>query len=96
MQAGGFDTVLIAGLVTNACCESSARDVMMLNFRTVMVSDANAAMTPEEHRASLPGFYSLFGHVMETEFILANLARASHGRRRGARRRARAHCDHLQ
>jgi len=76
LRARGFDTVLIAGLVTNACCESSARDAMMLNFRTVMVSDANAAMTPEEHRASLLGFYSLFGDVMETEFVLANLSRA--------------------
>jgi ureidoacrylate peracid hydrolase len=88
LRARGFDTVLIAGLVTNACCESSARDAMMLNFRTVMVSDANAAMTPEAHRASLLGFYSLFGDVMETEVVLANLARASHGRRRGVLRRA--------
>lgn len=88
LRARGFDTVLIAGLVTNGCCESSARDAMMLNFRTVMVSDANAAMTPEEHRASLLGFYALFGDVMETEFVLANLTRASHGRGGGAERRA--------
>lgn len=88
LRARGFDTVLIAGLVTNACCASSARDAMMLNFRTVMVSDANAAMTPEEHRASLPGRYSLFGDVMETDFVLANLARNSHGARRGVRGRA--------
>ena len=30
-------TVLITGTVTSVCCESSARDAMMLNFRTVMV-----------------------------------------------------------
>ncbi len=43
LRARGFDTVLITGTVTNICCESSARDAMMSNFRVVMVSDANAA-----------------------------------------------------
>jgi nicotinamidase-related amidase len=88
LRAHGIDTVLIAGLVTNGCCESSARDAMMLNFRTVMVSDANGAMTPEKHQASLLGFYSLFGDLIEPEFVLANLARDSHDRRHGAPRRA--------
>jgi len=34
-------------------CESSARDAMMLNFKTIMVSDANAARTDAEHNAPL-------------------------------------------
>ena len=55
--AQGYDTVLITGTVTNVCCESSARDAMMLNFKTVMVSDANAAVTDEEHNATLSTFY---------------------------------------
>ena len=42
LQARGFDTVLITGTVTNVCCESSARDANMTNFRTIMVSDGNA------------------------------------------------------
>jgi nicotinamidase-related amidase len=52
LRARGVDTAPITGLVTNACCQSSARDAMMLNFRTIMVSGANAATTSEEHRAS--------------------------------------------
>jgi len=43
LRARGFDTVLITGTVTNVCCESSARDANMTNFRTIMVSDGNAA-----------------------------------------------------
>jgi ureidoacrylate peracid hydrolase len=39
----GIDTVLITGTVTNVCCESTARDAMMLNFKTIMVTDGNAA-----------------------------------------------------
>lgn len=64
LRAGGYDTVLIAGTLTNVCCESSARDAMMLNFRTIMVSDANAALTDAEHNASLISFYAFFGDVM--------------------------------
>ena len=67
LRARGFDTVLITGTVTNVCCESSARDAMMTNFKTVMVSDANAAMTMEEHNASLVAFYAIFGDVMDTD-----------------------------
>ena len=66
----GFDTVLITGTVTNVCCESSARDANMMNFRTVMVSDANAANTQEEHDASLTAFYNVFGDVMGTDMII--------------------------
>ena len=75
LRSRGFDTVLITGTVTNVCCESSARDAMMTNFRTVMVSDANAAMTMEEHNASLVAFYAIFGDVMDTEFVIQRLTR---------------------
>jgi ureidoacrylate peracid hydrolase len=75
LRAQGFDTVLITGTVTNVCCESSARDAMMMNFRTVMLSDANAASSQTEHEASLTAFYNAFGDVMDTEMIIACLQR---------------------
>jgi ureidoacrylate peracid hydrolase len=75
LRARGFDTVLIAGTVTNVCCESSARDANMPNVRTVMVSDGNAALSQEEHDASLTAFYNTFGDVMDTNMILSSLQR---------------------
>ena len=75
LRARGFDTVLITGTVTNVCCESSARDAMMTNFRVVMVTDGNAAQTMEEHRASLLAFYLTFGDVMDTDFLIGCLQR---------------------
>jgi ureidoacrylate peracid hydrolase len=71
----GIDTLLITGTATNVCCESSARDAMMTNFKTVMVSDANAAMTMEEHNASLTAFYAIFGDVMDTDLVIQRLTR---------------------
>ena len=73
LRARGLDTLLITGTVTNVCCESSARDASMLNFRTIMVSDGNAANSQAEHDASLTAFYNTFGDVMDTDMIIAAL-----------------------
>ena len=73
LKAQGFDTVLITGTVTSVCCESTARDAMMLNYKTIMVSDGNAAMTDAEHNASLTAFYATFGDVMDTDTIIGCL-----------------------
>lgn len=75
LRAQGYDTVLISGTVTNTCCESSARDAMMLNFKTVMVADACAANNDEEHNASLTAFYLIFGDVMTVAELGNCLAR---------------------
>jgi ureidoacrylate peracid hydrolase len=80
LRSRGLDTVLITGTVTNVCCESSARDANMTNFRTIMVSDGNAALSQEEHDASLTGFYDTFGDVMDTEMIIAGLRRVRSAR----------------
>jgi ureidoacrylate peracid hydrolase len=75
LRARGIDTVLITGTVTNVCCESTARDAMMLNFKTIMVTDGNAAVTDEDHSASLCAFYLTFGDIMSTDMLIACLAR---------------------
>jgi ureidoacrylate peracid hydrolase len=73
LRSHRLDTVLITGTVTNVCCEATARDAMMLNFKTIMVSDANAALTEEDHNASLCAFYLSFGDVMSTDAVIACL-----------------------
>ena len=80
LRARGFDSMLITGTVTNVCCESSARDANMTNFRTVMVSDGNAALSQVEHEASLTAFYNTFGDVMDTDMIIAGLRRGRSAR----------------
>ncbi len=75
LRARDLDTVLVTGTVTNVCCESTARDAMMLNFKTVMVSDGNAAATDAEHNAALITFYLIFGDVMSTDEVIAVLRR---------------------
>ena len=64
LQAEGIENLLIGGTVTNFCCETTARDAMMLDYRTVMVSDCCAARFPEDHSAGLTTFFQSFGDVL--------------------------------
>jgi ureidoacrylate peracid hydrolase len=75
LRSRGLDTILVTGTVTNICCESTARDAMMLNFKTVMVTDGNAALTDEDHNASLCAFYVTFGDIMSTDMLVGCLER---------------------
>jgi ureidoacrylate peracid hydrolase len=68
-----IDTVLIAGTKTNVCCESTARDAMMLDFKVVMLSDCCAALSDDEHRSALENIFQQFGDVSTAEEALRKL-----------------------
>jgi nicotinamidase-related amidase len=59
----GIDTLLIAGAVTNVCCESSARDAVELDYKVILVSDALSGHAHGLHEATLATFYRIFGDV---------------------------------
>jgi ureidoacrylate peracid hydrolase len=74
LKGRGIDTLLITGTATNVCCESSARDAMMLDYRVIMLSDANATWTDEEHAGTLNSFLLFFGDVMTTAEAIGKFA----------------------
>lgn len=82
LQARGIRNLLIGGTVTNFCCETTARDAMMLDYRVVMVSDCNAARYPEDHLAGLTTVFQSFGDVRDVDGAIGLLAR---GRTEGNR-----------
>jgi ureidoacrylate peracid hydrolase len=73
LRSLGIDTVLVGGVATNVCCDSTARDCMMRGFRTLMVSDANASFTEAEHEAALINFITYFGDVQSTAELIPQL-----------------------
>jgi ureidoacrylate peracid hydrolase len=80
LKTRNVDVVLIAGTLTNVCCESSARDAMMLGYKVALISDCNATLTDEEHGAALNTFMMFFGDVMTSTEAVARL-HAAPGRR---------------
>lgn len=72
----GIDSLLIAGTKTNICCESTARDAMMLDFKVTMLSDCCAALSDEEHRGALENIIQQFGNVMTSTEVVKRLKKA--------------------
>ena len=73
LRGRGIDTVLVAGCMTNVCCDSSARDAVMTDFRAVMVEDANAARDDAAHHAALATFLAAFGDVRASDELIGAL-----------------------
>jgi ureidoacrylate peracid hydrolase len=63
LRARGIDTVIVSGVATNICCESTARDAMMRDFRVFMPQDAVTASDPEAHFAGLASLLQVFADV---------------------------------
>ena len=75
----GIDTVIISGTLTNCCCESTARDAMQNNYRVIMVADANAALSDEEHAATLHILAMVFADLRSSDELVEMLGQMPAG-----------------
>lgn len=71
LRERGIDTLIISGLVTNGCCESTARDAFQHGYNVIIASDATAAMTDEEHNAALLNLAIYYAEPMRVDAIAA-------------------------
>lgn len=71
LRARGVRTVLLAGVATNVCVESTARDAFFRDYHVVLVEDACAAYSAEEHAAAILNIRRWFGQVATVEEVLA-------------------------
>jgi nicotinamidase-related amidase len=76
LQARNIDTVIVTGVVTNCCCETSARDANMLGYKTFFIKDGTAAYTDEEHNAALLSLGIIFADLRTTDEMIALIRRA--------------------
>jgi len=86
LRSRGIDSIIISGIATNVCCETTAREAMVRDFRVFFVSDATAAapmgdMTAAQlQRATLTTLGFLFAQVLSMNEVLAKLSLAVHNR----------------
>lgn len=76
LQGRDIDTVLVTGTLANVCCEATARDASTLDYRTIMVADANAARRDQDLNATLYTIYRSYGDVRSTADVIAMISRA--------------------
>ena len=73
LRALGRDTIAITGVATNVCCDSTARDGAMRDFKVLFLSDCNASFSTAEQEATLSNFDKHFGVVMDSRTLMRKL-----------------------
>jgi len=74
LQERGIDTLIISGTLSQVCCESTARDAMMMNYKVFFIADACATLTDPEHGGTLSAMAHIFCDVRDTQSLLGLIA----------------------
>ena len=74
LQERGIDTLIISGTLSQVCCEATARDAMMMNYKVFFITDANATLTDVEHSGTLSAMAHAFCDVRDTQSMLDLIA----------------------
>lgn len=77
LQERGIDTLIVTGTATQVCCESTARDAMMLNYKVFFVSDGNATFSDDEHNGTLSAMAHAFCDVIDTNTMVGMIGAAA-------------------
>jgi ureidoacrylate peracid hydrolase len=68
-----IETVMIGGTMTSVCCESTAREAAMLDYRTIFVADASGGRSEQEDLACFCTFIQSFGDVALSDDVIGRL-----------------------
>ncbi len=75
LRSKGIETVLICGVATNVCVETTARDGFNLNYNVVLIEDCCGAFSIDEHKSALDNVRRYFGNVTESKALMKTLER---------------------
>lgn len=70
LRKTGINTIIIAGVMTNLCCETNARDAFNRDFRIFFLSDGTATSSIEFHEATLMNIEFGFGTVIKCNEVV--------------------------
>jgi nicotinamidase-related amidase len=76
LRNSGVETVVLTGMWTNSCVETTARNAGDLDYKVVLVEDACVAMTPENHEGALHYLGDNFAVVHSTDEVIGALRAA--------------------
>lgn len=66
------EDLVVTGIMTNMCCESTARDAYYRDYRVFFLADATGSITEEMHLASLLNLSFGFAYVTSVDNLLAD------------------------
>jgi ureidoacrylate peracid hydrolase len=83
LRARGIDSIIITGIATNVCCETTAREAMVRDFRVFFLSDATTTFgigdvsAAELQRATCATLGFVFAQVLTVDEMIGKIKAAS-------------------
>jgi nicotinamidase-related amidase len=85
LRSRGIDTIIVSGIATDVCCDTTAREANARDFRVLFLSDGTATNGEDSERAqamTLEMIGSLFGQVLSMEEVRTKFEADIHSRSR--------------
>ena len=80
LRSKGVKSLIVTGVATNVCVESTARDGYMLDYYIVFAGDCSACSAgPQAHEETLANIERTFGIVASADEIIGNWGRVAVG-----------------
>jgi ureidoacrylate peracid hydrolase len=70
LRSMGVETLILTGVATNVCVESTARDGFMKDYYIVVVDDCTGTSSPSAQEATLENIRNYFGRVASAADII--------------------------
>lgn len=67
LEEAQIQRVIVCGVMTDCCCDTTARSAFNRGFETWLISDACGSANKTQHQAGLKGFGFAFGEVLTTD-----------------------------
>jgi ureidoacrylate peracid hydrolase len=71
LRSHGIRTVVLTGVLSNVCVETTAREAFVRDYYVVMVEDGTASCQPEDHAMTLKNIERFFGVVSSIKALSA-------------------------
>ncbi|HWL60679.1 MAG TPA: isochorismatase family cysteine hydrolase [Microbacteriaceae bacterium] len=78
LRAKRVETIIVTGVTTDVCVDSSVRDAFFQDFSVIVLADGTGGSTPERHENALEILDLYFATVSDSQSVLAEL-RAKRG-----------------
>jgi isochorismate hydrolase len=77
LQSKGIKDLIISGVMTNLCCETTARDAFMRDYRIFFLIDGTATGRSELHLATLKNLGFGFAYLLTCEELIQMFIRVN-------------------
>lgn len=84
LRSRGIDTVIVCGITTNFCCDTTAREAAARNYKVFFLSDGCSTCdlpgmsAAELHKATLTNLGFALAHVLTVDAMIDKIGAAAH------------------